>query len=202
MLLSYTLITQISIPIIILSVIIGSLGGLNQTSLRKVIAFSSINHIGWMIAAIRTNNNLWIIYFAFYSFISIVLIIFFNSIKSFHINQIFLYPFQSNVLKFCLFINFLSLGGLPPFLGFTPKWLVIQTLSRNLQLFLLTIIVLCTIITLFFYLRITFSAFMLNYPINTWKQLSLVKNPQTYLFIIISFLNISGLILITIMPLR
>ena len=41
-----TLIASIS------SRVIGSLGGLNQTLLRKILAYSSINHIAWMLAAI------------------------------------------------------------------------------------------------------------------------------------------------------
>ena len=48
---------------VIISTFIGAIGGLNQTSLRKLIAFSSINHMGWMIGGIIFNENLWLIYF-------------------------------------------------------------------------------------------------------------------------------------------
>jgi len=60
---SYIIINKIILISVILSIIIGSLGGLNQTSLRKLMAFSSINHLGWILSAIYSRESLWIIYF-------------------------------------------------------------------------------------------------------------------------------------------
>lgn len=44
--------------LIITSCVVGGLGGLNQTQLRKVMAYSSINHISWTLAAIL--NSSWL----------------------------------------------------------------------------------------------------------------------------------------------
>lgn len=121
-LLSYTLKLDIFIAsIIVLSVLIGSLGGLNQTSLRKIIAYSSINHLGWLIAAITIRERLWGLYFRVYTFLSTAIIYILNSFKLFHVNQVFSLNYVSPVKKFAVFTTFLSLGGLPPFLGFLPK---------------------------------------------------------------------------------
>nr|QBF00241.1 NADH dehydrogenase subunit 2 [Stegana adentata] len=184
---------------IILSVIIGSLGGLNQSSLRKLMAFSSINHLGWMLTALLINEMIWLTYFLTYSFLSFTLIFMFNSLKIFYFNQMFSLLFESKILKFCLFLNFLSLGGLPPFLGFFPKWIIIQQLVMNTQYFILIVLLMTTLIMLFFYLRICYSAFMLNYYENNWSTKFFYNYPTYYSHMFLSFFSIFGLIFISIL---
>nr|QBF01196.1 NADH dehydrogenase subunit 2 [Stegana sp. 1185 JL-2019] len=199
MLISHVNIKFLLFSSIILSVIIGSLGGLNQSSLRKLMAFSSINHLGWMLMALNSNEMIWLIYFLLYSFLSFTLTFMFNNFKIFHFNQMFSLFFKSKILKFVLFMNFLSLGGLPPFLGFLPKWLVIQQLSMENQYFMLMILMMSTLITLFFYLRICYSAFMLNYYENNWLIDMPVKMMNYNLYLIMSFFSIFGLSFISIL---
>nr|AEQ03939.1 NADH dehydrogenase subunit 2 [Stegana sp. 8 HWC-2011] len=199
MLISHVNIKMLLFSSIIMSVIIGSLGGLNQSSLRKLMAFSSINHLGWMLMALNSNETIWLIYFLMYSFLSFILTFMFNNFKIFHFNQMFSLFFNSKILKFILFMNFLSLGGLPPFLGFLPKWLVIQQLSLENQYFMLMILVMSTLITLFFYLRICYSAFMLNYYENNWLINMQMKSLTYNLYLIMSFFSIFGLSLISIL---
>nr|QXG19308.1 NADH dehydrogenase subunit 2 [Drosophila lowei] len=197
MLISYLDIKNLLLISVILSVIIGALGGLNQTSLRKLMAFSSINHLGWMLMSLMISESVWLIYFMFYCFLSFILIFMFNIFKLFHLNQLFSWFVNSKVLKFTLLMNFLSLGGLPPFLGFLPKWLVIQQLTFCNQYFTLTIMMMSTLITLFFYLRICYSAFMLNYYENNWMISTQFNNINTNLYLIFTFFSIFGLFLIS-----
>nr|QBF01251.1 NADH dehydrogenase subunit 2 [Stegana sp. 2084 JL-2019] len=199
MLISYINIKMMMMMTIIFSVIIGSLGGLNQTSLRKLMAFSSINHLGWMFMALYSNESTWLIYFMMYSFLSFTLVFMFNNFKIFHFNQMFFSFFNSKILKFTLFMNFLSLGGLPPFFGFMPKWIVIQQLSVNNQYFMLMILILSTLITLFFYLRICYSAFMLNYFENNWMITMKINNMNYKFYLIMTFFSIFGLMFISIL---
>lgn len=196
-LISYLNIKNLLLISVILSVIIGAIGGLNQTSLRKLIAFSSINHLGWILRSLMIRESIWLIYFIFYSFLSFVLTFIFNIFKLFHLNQLFSWFVNRKILKFSLFINFLSLGGLPPFLGFLPKWLVIQQLTICNQYFLLTLIIISTLITLFFYLRICYSAFILNYFENNWIMEININSNNTNLYLIITFFSIFGLFLIS-----
>jgi NADH-ubiquinone oxidoreductase chain 2 len=44
--------------VILTSTLIGAIGGLNQTSIRKIITYSSINHTGWILAALITGENI------------------------------------------------------------------------------------------------------------------------------------------------
>nr|AMH85578.1 NADH dehydrogenase subunit 2 [Cochliomyia macellaria] len=197
MLISYIIFKPLIIISIILSSLIGALGGLNQTSLRKLMAYSSINHLGWMLAAMYNSNLLWMTYFMFYSFLTFCMIFMFNMFKTSHINQLFSLFFHSKVMKFFLFFNLLSLGGLPPFLGFFPKWIVIQSLTMNNQYFLLTFMVLMTLITLYFYMRLCYSAFMLNYYENNWLTSSVYKSLYMKVFMICSFFSSFGLFLVS-----
>nr|YP_009172204.1 NADH dehydrogenase subunit 2 [Kamimuria chungnanshana]ALF36413.1 NADH dehydrogenase subunit 2 [Kamimuria chungnanshana] len=169
MLLSYNLsLNTFSTLVIILSILIGSLGGLNQTSLRKILAYSSINHIGWLIAALVLQENIWNIYFVTYSFLTATIIIMLQLFSISHINQTFSLNSIEPIIKFSLFTSLLSLGGLPPFLGFLPKWIVIQNLASSGMMFTVTVMVTTTLITLFYYLRVSFSAFMLSYSETLW----------------------------------
>nr|YP_010506485.1 NADH dehydrogenase subunit 2 [Syritta pipiens]UPX88499.1 NADH dehydrogenase subunit 2 [Syritta pipiens]UXF58177.1 NADH dehydrogenase subunit 2 [Syritta pipiens] len=197
MLISYLTIKFMMFCCILLSIIIGSLGGLNQTSLRKLMTFSSINHLGWMLMSMYSSESLWILYFMFYSFLSFNLIFLFNMFKLYHINQLFSLFFFNKNLKFMLFLNLLSLGGLPPFLGFIPKWMTIQYLTMNNQLFMLTIMIIMTLITLFFYLRLCYTAFMLNYYENNWTYQISWNNFLMKIYLISSFISIFGMFIIS-----
>nr|WHN78732.1 NADH dehydrogenase subunit 2 [Panzeria anthophila] len=197
MLISYIIIKPIIIISIIISTMIGALGGLNQTSLRKLMAYSSINHLGWMLAAMYNMNFMWMIYFLIYSLLTFSMIFMFNMFKISHINQLFSKFIYSKMLKFFLFFNLLSMGGLPPFLGFFPKWLVIQSLTINNQYFLLMFMLMMTLITLYFYLRLCYSAFMLNYYENNWNYYSKFNSIYMMIFMICSFLSTFGLFLIS-----
>lgn len=156
--------------IIILNIIFRTIRGFNQLSIRKIIAFSSINHIGWIFLALIVNETLWINYYLFYCFFSITIVYFIKTYNLFFINQGF--SLKINFLrKFAIFCSFLSLGGLPPFLGFFPKWLTIQ-FAVNINFLLILTIVLSSLIVLYFYLRICYSAFFLFNNFNSWKYLN------------------------------
>nr|QPJ78500.1 NADH dehydrogenase subunit 2 [Culex pipiens molestus] len=197
MLISYNINYNFFLIAIILSMIIGALGGLNQTSLRKLMAFSSINHLGWMLMAMMNNELLWLIYFVFYFFLSMSIVLLFNNLKLFHFNQIFNFSMMNPVIKFFLFLNLLSLSGLPPFLGFLPKWLVIQNLVETNQLFLLFISVCLTLITLYYYLRMSYSIYMLNFNKNSWMLMNNFSNKNMTFILTMNFFSIMGLMIIS-----
>nr|APT41425.1 NADH dehydrogenase subunit 2 [Brumptomyia travassosi] len=182
---------------LILSLIFGALGGLNQTSIRKIMAYSSINHMSWMLCSMFFSKSLWLNYFIFYYFLTSSIVILFNLFNIFFINQIFLYFNNNLIMKFSIFILLLSLGGLPPFIGFFPKWLIIQYLTFNNFYFILLMMVIFTLFTLYFYIQIAYSAFM----IDSWNlKWNILKNKffnYNSLFIFLSFISIFGLILIS-----
>nr|DAZ87521.1 TPA_asm: NADH dehydrogenase subunit 2 [Phytosciara flavipes] len=153
----------IFISFILLSTFMGAIGGLNQISLRKLLAFSSINHLGWMFVALMYNENIWIMYFVIYSFMNFCLIYMFKIFQIFYLNQVYSIFMSSPLLKITLLTSMLSLGGLPPFLGFAPKWMIIQSLSfMNMNLMNLFLICM-SLVTLFYYLKISIASLLFNY---------------------------------------
>nr|WGO57964.1 NADH dehydrogenase subunit 2 [Perisphaerus sp. 1 ZQW-2023b] len=198
MLLSYTITfnNYIFFIIIIISVTIGAIGGLNQTSLRKIITYSSINHLGWLLIAMKLNESMWISYFMIYSLLTstIISMIYTSQISS--INQTFQMT-KNKILKLMMFSSLLSLGGLPPFLGFLPKWIIIQYMLINEILILPSIMVMMSLITLYYYLRISYSAFILMNAEIKWNFEMINEIPK--LSLILTIMSTLGLISLTMM---
>nr|YP_008757608.1 NADH dehydrogenase subunit 2 [Lepidocampa weberi]AEV44873.1 NADH dehydrogenase subunit 2 [Lepidocampa weberi] len=162
LILSSFIFSQITQLFIISSALIGSIGGINQVLLRKLFAFSSINHIAWMISALSISTSLWIMYFLMYMILMIPIIFFFNKLKTFHFQQLWNFLSKSKINKIMFSLTLLSLGGLPPFLGFFPKWMVIMHLI-NYNLLISIILIMTSLITLFFYTRISFTSLTFLY---------------------------------------
>nr|YP_010459011.1 NADH dehydrogenase subunit 2 [Asura megala]YP_010989195.1 NADH dehydrogenase subunit 2 [Asura unipuncta]UUB71775.1 NADH dehydrogenase subunit 2 [Asura megala]WOS95358.1 NADH dehydrogenase subunit 2 [Asura unipuncta] len=193
--LSYYFNKNFIIIIIIMNVIIGALGGLNQTSLRKLMVFSSINNLGWMLFSIMISENLWLFYLIIYSFMISIMCFMFYLLNMFYINQLFINN-MNPLIKINLLINFLSLGGLPPFIGFLPKWIIINFLILNNMYMLTFIMIMMSLIILFFYIRIIYSTFMFNYLKNKWIKI-FIKNNKFISINIFSFFSLLGMILST-----
>nr|AXS65088.1 NADH dehydrogenase subunit 2 [Cucujoidea sp. 8 KM-2017] len=178
---------------IIFSSMISGILGINQISLRKILAYSSINHIGWMLASMLFSQSLWLIYFSIYSIISLNIILLFKMINIFNLHQLFYSLNSDKLIKFFFSLNFLSLGGLPPFLGFMPKWLTMNFLILNNFYLLALILIIFTLWTLYFYLRITFNSLTLNsYEMITYKKFKMNK-----FILMFNFLSLIGLVLST-----
>nr|YP_009740485.1 NADH dehydrogenase subunit 2 [Athetis pallidipennis]QID03224.1 NADH dehydrogenase subunit 2 [Athetis pallidipennis] len=193
--LSYYLNKNFITIIILMNIIIGAIGGLNQTSLRKLMAFSSINNLGWMISSIMISETLWFFYIFMYSFMISIMCFLFYILNMYFINQLFINN-MNFFIKINLLINFLSLGGLPPFIGFFPKWIIINFLINNNMYLMIFIFVMMSLIMLFFYIRISYSAFMFNYMKMKWFKIY-IKNNYFLVINFFSFISLTGMILST-----
>nr|ARH55106.1 NADH dehydrogenase subunit 2 [Niptus hololeucus] len=178
---------------IIISLITGGLMGLNQSSLRKIMVYSSINHMGWMMAALMVNELIWWTYIFVYTLISFLMISFFKQNKIFKLNQI--QSLKNSNTKMVILMNFLSLGGLPPFIGFIPKWLTINELISNNFMFTAFMAAVLTLITLYFYTRIFFPVMTLNK-----KSINLnLSTSKNWIYSISNSVNLLSLPICTIM---
>nr|WVD73148.1 NADH dehydrogenase subunit 2 [Monolepta cavipennis] len=179
--------------IIIISSIIGGLLGFNQISTRKIMAYSSINHIAWMLASMMNFKIIWFSYFLIYSMITLNIVMIFYILNIYNLNQLFMSLNSNKLIKLFFIMNFLSLGGLPPFIGFLPKWLVIMNLVNNNFYLLSFILIIFTLITLFFYIRITLSTL----TISSSEILMKISNINSYFLIMINIITLISLILCT-----
>nr|QFQ01304.1 NADH dehydrogenase subunit 2 [Plesionika sindoi] len=182
----------------VLSSLVGSLGGLNQTLLRKIMAYSSINHMAWMLAAVHISTPLWVNYFMIYSIVSSSVVSIMHSQQIFHFSQTSNLIHSSTLLKTTMFFSLLSLGGLPPFLGFLPKLTIIQSLVYSSSFIWLAALLLSALITLFYYLRLIMISLTLSSP----KTKSSLSMPLSSLLSSITFINLAPLLapLLTFLP--
>nr|QIV24705.1 NADH dehydrogenase subunit 2 [Eboraphyllus middletoni] len=178
---------------ILFSAVISGISGLNQISLRKIMTYSSINHIGWMISSMMNFQSIWLIYLLIYSIISINIILILNLMKIFYLKQIFNSINFNKTLKIFFSLNFLSLGGLPPFLGFFPKWLTINYLVENNFLMISMILIMSSLITLFFYMRISISILM----INSKESILSFNKPKMLPILVFNLVSLVGLLACT-----
>nr|UPX88564.1 NADH dehydrogenase subunit 2 [Palomena prasina] len=169
---------------IIWSVGVGCLGGINTSSLRKLMAYSSINHLGWMMAIIKS-INLWLLYWIIYSIMTMMICFTMNSYNFLFMNQITVSNMM-NTEKINLFIMMLSMGGLPPFIGFLPKWITIQSMISNKEFIMIFIMIMFSLVTLMFYMRAMTNMFLLSNSENKWK-FNNYKKYSTALFTMTNF---------------
>nr|YP_009058591.1 NADH dehydrogenase subunit 2 [Euploea midamus]AIM46759.1 NADH dehydrogenase subunit 2 [Euploea midamus] len=194
-LLSYYFNINFIMFIMILNSIVGVIGSFNQNSIRKLMAFSSINNLGWLLSALLISETIWLLFFCMYSFLIMIMCYIFYMINIFFINQMFNYNLNF-FIKISIMINFLSLGGLPPFLGFLSKWIVINFLMMN-DLFIISFFfVMMSLIMIFVYIRIIYSSLLFYSFKFKWFKIN-IKNKYFYMINFFSFISLLGMIFST-----
>nr|UMB50724.1 NADH dehydrogenase subunit 2 [Schilbe cf. yangambianus FDBS-2022] len=141
----------------LLSVIIGGWGGLNQTQLRKILAYSSIAHLGWMIVIVQLKPQLTILALATYIMMTTATFLTFKLISATKINTLTMVWSKTPIITAFTALTLLSLGGLPPLTGFMPKWLILQELTTQTLPLTATIMALSALLSLYFYLRLCYT---------------------------------------------
>nr|AER59006.1 NADH dehydrogenase subunit 2 [Automolus leucophthalmus] len=152
--LNNTLLTILAIS----SAALGGWMGLNQTQIRKVLAFSSISHLGWMTIIIIYNPKLTLITFYLYCLMTAAIFMTLKTTKTLKLSSMMTAWTKIPPLSATLMLTLLSLAGLPPLTGFLPKWLIIQELTKQEMTSTATIIALLSLLGLFFYLRLAYCA--------------------------------------------
>nr|APC45381.1 NADH dehydrogenase subunit II [Cinnyris loveridgei]QXO33489.1 NADH dehydrogenase subunit 2 [Cinnyris loveridgei] len=140
----------------ILSAALGGWMGLNQTQIRKIMAFSSISHLGWMAIILTYDPKLTLLNFYLYSVMTAAVFLTLNAIKALKLSTLMTAWTKTPSLNAMLLLTLLSLAGLPPLTGFLPKWLIIQELTKQDMALTATMIALLSLLSLFFYLRLAY----------------------------------------------
>nr|ABO33388.1 NADH dehydrogenase subunit 2 [Sitta carolinensis] len=150
--LNSTLLTTMAI----MSTALGGWMGLNQTQTRKILAFSSISHLGWMAIIITYSPKLALLNFYLYTLMTAAVFLTMNSMKVLKLSTLMTSWTKSPALSTTLLLTLPSLAGLPPLTGFLPKWLIIQELTKQEMPLMATMISLLSLLSLFFYLRLAY----------------------------------------------
>nr|AHG31079.1 NADH dehydrogenase subunit 2 [Pachycephala fulvotincta javana] len=182
----------------IISTALGGWMGLNQTQIRKIMAFSSISHLGWMTIIIVYNPKLTMLNFYLYVLMTTAVFLTFNSMKVLKLPTLMTAWTKTPSLSAILLLTLMSLAGLPPLTGFLPKWLIIQELTKQDMASTATIISLLSLLGLFFYLRLAYCATITMPPhtTNHMKQWHMNKPIST----LIAILTTMSIMLLPISP--
>nr|AFH55972.1 NADH dehydrogenase subunit 2 [Onychorhynchus coronatus] len=187
----------------IASTALGGWMGLNQTQIRKILAFSSIAHLGWMAITLIHNPKLTLIAFYLYSLTTAAIFSILNTTNTLKLSTMMTSWTKIPSLTAMLMIVLLSLAGLPPLTGFLPKWLIIQELTKQELTAIATMIALLSLLGLFFYLRLAYCATITLPPNSTnhmkqWQINKSVDMPTTVLTTLsVMLLPLSPMILTT-----
>nr|YP_009685791.1 NADH dehydrogenase subunit 2 [Nimbapanchax petersi]QDU91832.1 NADH dehydrogenase subunit 2 [Nimbapanchax petersi] len=149
------------------STLVGGWGGLNQTQLRKILAYSSIAHLGWMILVVQFSPSITLLTLLIYFIMTYSIFTIFKLNNSTNMNSLATTWANTPVLSALTPLILLSLGGLPPLSGFLPKWMIIQELSNQNMALIATLAALSALLSLYFYLRLSYAVALTMTPNNT-----------------------------------
>ena len=154
-------------PIIIFlsiaSMIFGAIAAIGQKNLKRLIAYSSIGHIGYALAglSVGTNEGLQssIVYISIYivmnlGFFSCLLMMKKNDLYFETIEDLSGLSKNHPILSLCFLIVLFSLAGIPPLAGFFAKFYIFKSVIEQSMYFLAIVGLLSTVIAAFYYLRI------------------------------------------------
>nr|WNH17734.1 NADH dehydrogenase subunit 2 [Kuhlia xenura] len=148
------------------STLVGGWGGLNQTQLRKILAYSSIAHLGWMILVLQFSPSLTLLTLLTYLVMTFSTFLVFKLNDSTTINTLATSWAKTPALTCLTPLVLLSLGGLPPLTGFMPKWLILQELTKQGLAPTATLAALTALLSLYFYLRLSYAMTLTMSPNN------------------------------------
>ena len=190
-----------SVIVSFLSIFVGSFGGLRQKKLKTLLAYSSISHVGYTLLSFSTGTQfgleMFFFYLVVYMFSGIIIwfiILFINENQKYYFNKFnkelgsFVLLKKANpALAISFSVAMFSVAGIPPLIGFFAKTGVFLSLL-NLEYFILALlIILCSIISTFYYIRIIKIIYFENvlvgqlyYPVKTHKVLVIT----TFVFIL------------------
>nr|AIU39994.1 NADH dehydrogenase subunit 2 [Anolis philopunctatus] len=183
----------------LLSSMVGGWSGMNQTQTRKIMAYSSIAHLGWMMVIASITTNILTMTLLIYLMMTTTM---FSSLilsKSKTIQDTMTTWTTSPTLTITMMLTLLSLGGLPPLTGFLPKWLILEELTTQNLAPLTTMMALSSLLSLFFYLRLSYSTTLTLSP-NTTQTKHKWRFKTTKTTLPLSLTTPISLLLMPIMP--
>jgi NADH:ubiquinone oxidoreductase subunit 2 (subunit N) len=188
----YDIISYYCIIVGLLSIFIGSFGNLRQRKIKTIFAYSSVNHMGYLLVSFGTCSNFSVemIFFYLFTYMLSNIILWYvvltlrkaksnyQNKKSNDLGDIVLLNKSNKALAFGLMIVFFSIAGIPPFVGFLAKLGVFLSLINKEFYFIATVSILCSIISTFYYIRLIKIMYFENvlvgklyFPINSDKSI-------------------------------
>lgn len=144
----------------VLSIIYGAIGALNQTKIKRLLAYSGIGHMGFLLFGVATGSfesvQASFVYIIIYTIMSICAFSVFLSLKLIRalIIEVSGLSRENFVMSLTLALTFLSIAGVPPLAGFLGKWLILLSgVSSGYYLICMAIVV-ASVIAGVYYVRV------------------------------------------------
>jgi NADH-quinone oxidoreductase subunit N len=177
----------------VLTMVIGNLIALRQTNIKRILAYSSIAHAGYLLIAILAQDSASLVYYlTVYLFMNIGAFSAVIALNKKDKEYVELYEYCGIGFKYpwigaTFSVFLLSLAGFPPTGGFLAKFYIFSSAVKQGLTSLVIIAVLASLISVFYYLRIIIHMYMrepsLDVSINT-------KNPAVFVVLFICLLEV------------
>nr|AIF79842.1 NADH dehydrogenase subunit 2 [Cnemaspis caudanivea]AIF79843.1 NADH dehydrogenase subunit 2 [Cnemaspis caudanivea] len=181
------------------SALTGGWLGLNQTQMRKILAASSIAHMGWLITALTIDPMLTTLTFMIYITMTVTIFSHMATTGTKTLPDMSTTWTYSPPLLTTTMLTLVSLGGLPPTTGFMPKWLILKNMTTASLAPIALTLLLASLPSLLFYLRVMYLTTLTAPPSTTstkhaWRlQSPLNKNTAPLTTIAILLLPLTPL---------
>jgi len=160
---------------IILSMLVGTIGGLNQGIIKRLIAYSSISHASFFLLG-STHLESVLVYIVIYA-LAIYILLTIIPVKDVYLFQLIGKGHQNGIVGFALVIALLSIAGIPPLYGFFTKFDILSVAIANGQLPIVIITLVASAISAFYYVRIIMMMYFVKN--NSWRYQVLVSSLES-----------------------
>lgn len=153
---------------ILMTLLWANVVGMRQTTIKRLLAFSSISHAGFMLAFVMLGAQTdpkWLIYYIMtYSIASLVSFVVVNYVETYHLGMEDHEGFKglvkkNPILAVGMTIALLSMAGIPPLSGFMGKYIIISQCMSADRIGLTVVMVLTSVVAMYYYLRIIIAMF-------------------------------------------
>lgn len=171
-------VTNVVLVCAVLSIVYGAIGALNQTKIKRLLAYSGIGHMGFILFGLAIGSfesiQASLIYMVIYVIITICSFSIILSLKLAKdlIVEVGGLSRDNPVIALTLALAFLSTAGIPPLAGFLSKWLILLSGISNGYYLICIIAVISSVIAGVYYVRLVqIIYFQADYPILIWQKL-------------------------------
>jgi len=166
---------QMLVVMSVLSLAIGNIAAIAQTNLKRMLAYSTISHMGFLLLGIISGGVNGYVSSMFYAIVYVlmilgafgmILLLSRDGFEAEHIDDYKGLNQRSPWYAFLMLIIMLSMAGVPPLVGFYSKFSVLQSIVENGNIGLAVIAVIFSLIGAFYYLRIV-KVMYFDEPVDT-----------------------------------
>jgi len=180
--------------VVVITMFVGNLGAIVQPNIKRLMAYSSISHVGYILIAIIAKDSLgssslvfYILAYAFMIFgiFGIIILMGREGDENLELDNYAGLGFRYPLLAACMSIFLLSLGGMPPLAGFVAKFYIFQAALSEGYVILVVLAVLNSAISFYYYLKVIVYMYMRE----PTAELQISMAPITILVIAIGLLG-------------